>query len=328
MKIPEQTINPRNGLLLAGLTLAATALWTARSARKAERRFPPAGRFVEIDGVRLHYLEQGSGPPVLLLHGNGARADDFVASGIVERLAETHRVVAFDRPGFGHSLRPRAHLWTPKAQARLLAQACRALGVANPVVVGHSMGTQTALEMALDPAFPVRGIVVVSGYYFPTPRLDALFLSTPALPVIGDVMRYTVSNLLARLATPRLFRRFFWPRAIDPAFVEAVPPALIVRPSQLRASAEESAFMVPAAARLARHYGEIRVPVEIFAGEDERVVGQKRQSNRLHEAIPQSRLHLLPGEGHMLHYQVPGLVAEAARRAGDAQAVPSVVRRA
>ncbi|MGE5385286.1 MAG: alpha/beta fold hydrolase, partial [Betaproteobacteria bacterium] len=231
-------------------------------------------------------------------------------------------------PGFGYSTRPGMRLWTPQAQARLLAKACLALDVINPVVVGHSMGTQTAFEMAIDPAYSVRGIVVISGYYFPTPRVDALILATPAIPVVGHVLRYTVSNLLARLAVPRLRRRFFWPRKVEPAFVDAVPAELMVRPWQLRASAEESAFMVPAAARLAHHYDAIDAPVEIFGGADERVVGQRMQSRRLHEAIPHSHLHLLPGEGHMLHYQVPEQIVEAIDRVAHAQPVFGLARRA
>ncbi len=328
MNLRKQALTPRSGIALAAIALAGTALWVRHSAKKAEERFPPAGRFIEIDGVRLHYLEQGAGAPVVLLHGNGARAEDFVACGLMGQLAANHRVIAFDRPGFGHSNRPGMRLWTPKAQARLLAKACLALNVINPVVVGHSMGTQTAFEMAIDPSYSVRGVVVISGYYFPTPRVDALFLAGPAIPGVGHVLRYTVSNLAARLAVPRLFRRFFWPRKIEPAFVDAVPPALIVRPGQLRASAEESAFMVPAAARLARHYGEIDAPVEIFGGEDERVVGQRKQSRWLHEAIPQSRLHLLPGEGHMLHYQVPEQIVEAIERVAHSHPVAGLARRA
>ena len=71
-----------------------------------ERRNPPQGRFIDLDGVRLHYLEQGEGPSVVLLHGNVVTAEDFAYSGILDRAAERHRVIAFDRPGMGYSDRP------------------------------------------------------------------------------------------------------------------------------------------------------------------------------------------------------------------------------
>ncbi|MBV9892246.1 MAG: alpha/beta fold hydrolase, partial [Rhizobacter sp.] len=117
---------------------AATAAWVARRARRAERAQPPEGRILHLDGVRLHVVERGEGPPVVLIHGNLVTHRDFDASGIVERLARTHRVIAFDRPGYGHSSRPRDRLWTPSAQAALLHAALRRLGVERPVIVGHS----------------------------------------------------------------------------------------------------------------------------------------------------------------------------------------------
>jgi len=70
-------------------------------ARRAERRDPAGGEFITVDGVRLHYIERGTGPTIVLLHGNGAMARDFVLSGLFDLLATDHRVIAFDRPGFG-----------------------------------------------------------------------------------------------------------------------------------------------------------------------------------------------------------------------------------
>src|SRR4051794_5105948 len=89
------------------LGLVITALFNAAMARRAERRNPPKGTFLEVDGVRLHYLESGSGSTVVLLHGNQAMADDFAISGVVDLLARKCPVIAFDRPGFGYSDRPR-----------------------------------------------------------------------------------------------------------------------------------------------------------------------------------------------------------------------------
>ena len=57
---------------------------------------PSVGRFITVDGTRLHYIDRGSGIPVILLHGNGSMIGDFVSSGITERLGPGHRVVARD----------------------------------------------------------------------------------------------------------------------------------------------------------------------------------------------------------------------------------------
>ena len=134
--------------LAAGATLAATALLVRRAARRAELRHPATGRFVDVDGVRLHYIERGEGEPVVLLHGNGTYARDFIGCGLMDQLAQRYRVIAFDRPGFGYSQRPRLKIWTPQAQARLLQNAFARLGIDRPVLVGHSWATQVALAMA------------------------------------------------------------------------------------------------------------------------------------------------------------------------------------
>lgn len=300
--------------LLGLAALAGIALWTGVAGRAAERRFPPTGRFLEVDGVRLHYLEGGEGPAVVLLHGNGANANDFIGCGLFQALAGRHRVIAFDRPGFGFSERPRPGMWPAERQAQLLARACRMLGVEDPVVVGHSWGTQVALALALEPESDARGLVLVSGYYFPTLRIDAPLLGAPRLPLIGDAMRYTVSALLARAMLPGLLRHMFHPRPVAPEFLSAVPKAMMLRPWQLRASAEASWLMPGNARRLAARYAELALPVEIFAGTADRVADQHEQSGRLHRSLTDSRLHLLPGEGHMLHYGSAGSIARAVDR--------------
>lgn len=295
--------------------LAGTALLTWTSGRRAEKHHPPTGRFVDVDGQRLHYLEAGTGSPVVLLHGNGASAADFVGCGLFERLTARHRVIAFDRPGFGHSERPPSSgMWPADRQAALLASALRRLDAAGAVVVGHSLGTQVALALAFEPDAQVRGLVLVSGYYYPTLRLDVPLLATPRLPMIGVAMRYTVSAVLARAVLPAMLRQMFHPRAVAPEFAAAVPASMIVRPWQLRASAEESWLMRSNAKGLAPRYRALTLPVEIFAGTADRIVRQEDQSPRLHEELPHSMLHLLPGEGHMLHYAAADAIGRAIER--------------
>src|ERR1700737_5442734 len=114
---------PGSGAVLVGSTvaaMAAMALWNTYRARKVEREHPPRGRFVTVDGARLHYLEKGGGRPVVFLHGNVVTAEDCDLSGVLDLASarECH-VVAFDRPGYGYSDRPRGAIWTPARQADL-----------------------------------------------------------------------------------------------------------------------------------------------------------------------------------------------------------------
>jgi pimeloyl-ACP methyl ester carboxylesterase len=303
------------GALIAGAgAMAATALAVRHLANKAEGQSPPVGQFVTIDGIRLHYTDHGDGPAVLLIHGNGTLAQDWEVSGLTERLVrQGQRVIAIDRPGYGYSSRPRSRVWTGTAQAELIAHFLRELQVGPAVIVGHSWGTIVALALAVDHPDLVRSLVLLSGYYFPSRRADVWLLSPPALPIIGDVMRYTISPVLARLFLKRLVGKTFAPRPIPRRFRESFPVELALRPSQIRASAADSGLMIPSAARLHSHYGELSMPVTIMAGEGDEIVTTQDQALRLHYEIAHSSLKLFPGVGHMLHYYVQDEIAEQVR---------------
>ena len=124
---------------------------------------------------------------------------DFSSSGLMEMAAEKHRVIAFDRPGFGHSARPSGTIWTPAAQAELIHGALEQIGITRAKVLGHSWGASVAVALALEYPETVAGSILESGYYYPTPRADVLLLSGPATPVVGDPLSHTVSPILGRL---------------------------------------------------------------------------------------------------------------------------------
>jgi len=278
----------------------------------ADRKNPPTGKFIECDGVKVHYREWGdvTAPCVVLFHGNGAMIQDFIGSGLIDVLARRHHVLCFDRPGYGHSQRPRSRLWTPTAQAALFANVLKRLGVREPVVVGHSWGTLVAVALALRDDYPVRGLVLASGYYFPTWRLDFWLLSGPAVPILGDLMRYTVAPIISFLILPFLLRKIFAPRPVPQSFKSAFPLSLALRPKQLRAAAEESAFLIPATARMAMQYPHIKQDVRLLHGEQDQFIEQE-QSQQLQQRLPRSKLIIVSQAGHMVHYADPAGIARA-----------------
>jgi pimeloyl-ACP methyl ester carboxylesterase len=298
-------------ILVAGAaTLGALAVANYVLARRAERRHPPKGRFMEVDGIRLHYSDRGEGSPVVLIHGNMVAGDDYDSSGVAEILLKNHRVIIFDRPGFGHSERPRGRIWTANKQADLLHRALEQLGVARPVVVGHSWGAIVALAMAVRYEADTAGVVALSGYYFWTLRPDVLLVGVGALPVIGDILRYTVSPLLNWLTMPLVTRALFSPGAIPERFEAGFSTAMAIRPSQIRATSEDGALMIPGALGLRGHYKDLTLPVIIMAGEGDKVVFTRR-AEQLKAAVSGSVLYVIQGAGHMVHYQATTQVVEA-----------------
>jgi pimeloyl-ACP methyl ester carboxylesterase len=298
--------------VLVGTAAALTALAIGNHlvARRAERRHPPRGACMEVDGVRLHYSDRGEGSPVVLIHGNAVSGDDWDTSGVADLLLQNHRVIIFDRPGFGHSDRPHGHLWTAAQQAELLRKALQQLGVEQPVVVGHSWGTIVALALAARHQAELAGLVLLSGYYFWTLRPDALLVTAGALPVLGDGLRYTVSPLLGWLQMPLLKWAMFSPARVPARFQAEYSTAMALRPSQIRATVMDGALMIPRALALRGDYKNLTLPVIIIAGDGDKIVF-KRRSEQLRDSIPGSVLQIVKGAGHMVHHLAARQVAQA-----------------
>ena len=290
--------------------LAIAALVNRRLAQNAESDNPPAGQFLEVNGVRLHYVERGSGTPLVLLHGNGSMIQDFDSSGLIDLAARNYRVIVFDRPGFGHSERPRNVVWTPAAQAELINSALHQLGVSHAIVLGHSWGASVAIALALKYPELVQGLVLASGYYYPSLRADVVALSAPAVPIVGDVLGHTLSPIVSRVMWPLMMAKIFGPRAVPKKF-EGFPKEMALRPSQIRASAAESALMIPDASHYSDQYANLKMPVVIVAGDEDRIIDIDAQSTRLHRDVPQSRFHRVPGTGHMIHQTATRAVMSA-----------------
>ncbi|AWN51533.1 alpha/beta hydrolase [Methylobacterium sp. 17Sr1-1] len=309
---PARPLPPAAGLALAGAALlGAGAVENGRRARAAERATPPVGRFVEVGGTRLHVLERGRGPALVLLHGNGSLIQDWLVSGLVDAAARSHRVIAVDRPGFGYSERPRSRIWTPMMQAGLIRGALHSLGVGEATVLGHSWGAQVAIALALQDPARVRALVLESGYYFPSPRIDGLLFAAQGLPGLGDLLTHTVAPVASRLLWPRILSRLFGPSPVPGRFSRDFPVEMVLRPSQLRSAAAESALMVPDAFALRPHYGDLRMPVTILSGTGDRLLSHAGQAVALHHRIPGSRLVAVEGAGHMLHQIAPDRVLAA-----------------
>jgi pimeloyl-ACP methyl ester carboxylesterase len=297
-------------LTLSAAATLASAAFVHQRAWRAERDSPPLGRIVEIDGVRMHYLERGHGTPLVMLHGNGSMLQEVRLSGLYELAAARYRVIVPDRPGYGHSSRPRSKWWGPRSQAALLRALLAQLGVERPILFGHSFGALVALAYALDHPAETRGVVLASGYYFPTARLDVPFMAAPAVPIFGDLMRHTVSPLIARALWPHMLKVLFSPAPV-PRYFQLFPTWMALRPSQLRAAAEEAALLVPSASRMQRRYRTLQVPAVIVAGAQDRYVDPSRHSIALARHIAAAELVMSPRAGHMVHHVDPRRVLHA-----------------
>lgn len=152
--------------------------------------------------------------------------------------------------------------------------------------------------------------MLLSGYYFWTLRPDALLVAAGALPVLGDVLRYTVSPLLGWLQMPLLKWAMFSPARVPARFEAEYSPAMALRPSQLRATSADGALMIPGALAMRQDYKDLTLPAVIIAGQGDKVVF-KRSSEHLAAEIRGSVLQIVGGAGHMVHHLAPQQVAQA-----------------
>jgi pimeloyl-ACP methyl ester carboxylesterase len=297
-------------LLAAGLS--GLGLATKILSLRAERAFPPLGRILEIDGFKLHAIEEGSGQPVVYIHGAWGALHDFTAS-LFDSLRHKYRAVAIDRPGNGYS-DPVPDGSRLAVQARYLRDAVQAMGASKPILVGFSLGGAVALAYALEYPDEVGALVLVNpaSHDWPGP-VDALYY-LPTWPLIGPILVHTVLTPLAHLRLKASVSDAFSPGPVPQRF-EAAPLVLGMRPQAFLVTAEERRGLKNELKAQSRRYSEIRIPSIIIASDEDRVVRARTHARPLHQAVSGSELVIVPGAGHPIHYSHPDIVLAAIDRA-------------
>jgi len=305
----------RRRILLLGLATTAVVgmmIVTARGVAESETKYPPVGQFIAADGVRLHYVRRGAGRPVVLLHGNPGSLEDFER--LIPALATDHLVLAFDRPGHGHSERGAGDAGTPTRQAELLHLALAALSISQPILVGHSWGGSLALAYALKYPGDLAAVVLAEGTAYADGIRTSGTYAAIATPVLGQIMAATVLQPIARSLINKGLVKAFSPGRVPPDYL--VRASLMwSRPGDGRATAVDSIRRGQVMPELTRHYAELQVPIVALASGQDALTPAPGQALRLHDELPACQVIPVPSGGHMLAYTHPLVVAEAVRTA-------------
>lgn len=283
---------------------------------RPERRYPPTGTLLGIGGVRVHAHVEGTGPAVVLIHGASGNARDFTFD-LVGRLAGRYRVIAFDRPGLGHTGHLPLRAESPADQAALLDAAASALGVERAVLVGHSYGGAVALAWAVTRPERVAAVVSLAGVAHPWEGGLGLWYRVASSRIGGA----TVVPLMARLAPRSLVERavaeIFAPQPVPEGYLSHIGLDLTLRPETLRANARQVNGLKPHVIALAARYPDLAVPIEIVHGTNDTIVPLEIHSRPLARRAPGARLTVLPGVGHMPHHADPAATVAAIDRAAE-----------
>ncbi|MFC1660285.1 alpha/beta fold hydrolase [Gemmatimonadota bacterium] len=142
---------------------------TADPFRPDPRLFPFESRWFESPVGKVHYLDEGEGPPILFLHGNPTWS--FLYRGIIIRLKDRFRCVAPDYPGFGLSEHPLDYRYTPAEHAQVMKALVEELDLKNLTIMGQDWGGPIGMWVAKEMVSRMRALVMGNTWYWPTEAL-------------------------------------------------------------------------------------------------------------------------------------------------------------
>lgn len=245
---------------------------------------------ITIDGLRCHYLQEGQGTELVLIHGLGGTLHDWDA--FVPALSRYHRVFRFDVRGFGHTDKPPGP-YSPQLFARDLAGLLRALQRPPAHIVGISMGGVVAQRFALDYPELVQSLTLISTSSEVGEQARAAWEKTAA---VIEQRGFPAGTSFAE-------------RIFAPGFVKTHPEAVQEMAARTAANDPKS---YAAAARAIGSYSwtaelvRVQVPTLILQGLDDALT-PPGGAVRMQRVLPRSRLLLIPGCGHVVPVEKPEL---------------------
>jgi haloalkane dehalogenase len=272
--------------------------------------YPFENHWLERDGVRLHYLDRGSGTPILLLHGNPTWS--FLYRNVIRELDGACRCIAPDYPGFGRSTAPQDYGFTPVEHAATVGRLVDALGLEGFVVVGQDWGGPVGLSVALERRERVAGVVLCNTWCWPPDAPIWLF----SLLVGGPPGRWLCLR-------HELFTRWIVPAGIHRrerrtgTVLDAYRAPFPTRESRLptwvfpRALRSCSGWLAGLDARL---HGLQDVPVELVWGRRDPLLGRASVLERWRRRFPGAGVDRVEDAAHYLQEDRPERLAAGVRR--------------
>jgi pimeloyl-ACP methyl ester carboxylesterase len=292
-------------------TLGLLALITQAGVVILNRTYPPQGNAVDVAGARLNVVELGPddapGPRIVLIHGASSNLE-MMRQPLGQILARNRRVILIDRPGHGWSPRPKGAGATPDVQARILAEALAKRGAGRVVLVVHSLAGALGARMALDHPEQLAGLVMLAPVTHPWRGGVGWYNKVITMPLLGPLLAYTVTLPLGLLLAGPAVRTVFLPQKMPDGFVRDTATLLVLRPHEFRANARDLVTLKAAVTAQAPRYGEIKVPTTIISGDADKTVSTNIHSRPFAATVPNAKLIVLEGIGHMVQQAVPDLV--------------------
>src|ERR1700722_3888875 len=292
--------------------LAMLALITQAGVLALQRTHPAQGWMIQVSGATLNVVDIGprdaAGPPVVMIHGASSNLE-AMRHPLGDLLARHHRVILIDRPGHGWSTRARLEDSTPAIQAGMIAEALVKMNVGPAILVVHSWAGALGARMALDHPANVAGLVMLAPVTHPWRGGVGWYNKLVTTPVIGPLLAYTITLPLGTFLTEPGARNVFLPQTMPDDYVANTATSLVLRPREFLANALDLVTLKAAVAEQAPRYGDIAVPTVLISGDADKTVSTNIYSRPFAAVVPNTKLIVLAGVGHMVQNAAPELVS-------------------
>jgi haloalkane dehalogenase len=266
---------------------------------------------MDLSAGRIHYVDEGTGPPMLLVHGTPTWSFEY--RHLIRSLAPRWRVIAPDHLGFGLSSRPESFAYTPEAHASTLREFVERLGLVRFALVVHDFGGPIGLPLCFDPRFEVTHLVLLNTWMWPInddPR-TALGIRLLAGPFGRLLYKYANTSLRLLMPTaygdrskltPSIHRQYLGP------FGRRKDRVLVLH-ALARSLAESHDYYARLWEKVEMLKGR---PTLIIWGMKDRALGAQNMA-RWQEHLPNAHLVTLAHAGHWPHEEAPEEVATTIR---------------
>jgi pimeloyl-ACP methyl ester carboxylesterase len=306
-------------VVILAVVIFGLIAFTARTARKVEAALPPRGKFMQIGGERIHYVDRGgAGPVIVMIHGLAGNLMHFTYA-LADELAGDFRVIIVDRPGCGYSERPDGAPADLKAQAATLAKFTRALGLKQPLVVGHSLGGALSLAIALDHPDCAGALALIAPLTHVPEKVPDVFKGLIIRsPTLRKVIAWTLATPLGILRGEKALKEVFGPEPAPADFPFRAGGLLGLRPSAFCSSSSDAVLAEYVLPNYVARYGSLALPVGMLFAKGDRLLDYRAQGEAMRAEYPALDLELMEG-GHMLPMTAPDRCAALIRRVAARQ---------
>jgi pimeloyl-ACP methyl ester carboxylesterase len=312
-------------ILIVAVIVAGLVWFAANTARKVEAAVPPCGQFVEIDGQRLHYIDtKGTSQAIVMIHGLGGTLWNYTYA-LVDQLSGEFRVIAVDRPGSGYSVRPEEAPAKLGAQADTLAKFMRALGLKQPLLVGHSLGGALSLAIALNHPDCAGALALIAPLTHAQDDVPEPFRGLVVYsPTLRKIIAWTLAIPMAIRRAPEMLKIVFGPDAVPADYPTRGGGLLGLRPKSFYNTSSDLVAVNDDLPGMMTRYGGLTIPLAMLFAKGDRILDYRTQGEAMKQKCPALDLVLLDEHGHMLPVTAPDRTADVIRRLAARLQLPRV----